>query len=96
MEIVFDTCKCVENDKVIFALSVLKADAIYWWDMESGGKTSQVAKTSTWEDFTRSFQEQFFLTATIIKLEEEFLKLEQGELTVKEYTARFIEKARFA
>ena len=72
MEIVFDTCKCAENDKVIFALSVLKADAIYWWDMESGGRASQVAKTTTWEDFTKSFQEQFCPTVTIIRLEEEF------------------------
>ena len=29
-------------------------------------------------------------------MEEEFLKLEQGNSTVQEYTNRFIEKARFA
>ena len=43
MEVAFDTCRCAETDKVIYALSVLKSDAIYLWDMETGSQASAVA-----------------------------------------------------
>nr|KAJ0219575.1 hypothetical protein LSAT_V11C300131780 [Lactuca sativa] len=57
----FDTSKCADEDKVIYAATMLKGEAIHWWGM----------------------------------LEEEFLRLEQGNMTVREYTTKFTEKARF-
>ncbi|KAJ9568510.1 hypothetical protein OSB04_004476 [Centaurea solstitialis] len=96
IEIVFETCKCAEDDKVIFVLSLLKGEAMHWWTMESGGCAAEVAKNTSSDDFTKRFRAQFCSAAAIKKLEEEFLNLEQGSKTVKEYTTQFIEKARFA
>ena len=56
MEVDFDTCSCTEVDKVIYALSVLKSDAIYWWDMETGGQASATARVMSWEDFVKKFK----------------------------------------
>ncbi|KAI3756963.1 hypothetical protein L6452_04495 [Arctium lappa] len=50
----------------------------------------------SWTEFVKRFKAQFFLLAAIKKLEEEFLSLEQRDMTVREYTTKFIEKSRFA
>ena len=92
----FDTCKCADDDRVMFVLSMLKAEAMHWWNVESRGKPSEVAKNTSWEHFTKRFKAQFYTTTAVKRLEEEFLKLEQVDLTVKAYTSLFIEKARFA
>jgi hypothetical protein len=96
METAFDTCKCSNDDKVVYARSMLKADATYWWEMESGGKPSEMAKSTTWEKFVARFKARFCPMSATRKLEEEFLRLEQGNMTVQEYTTKFMEKARFA
>ncbi|KAI3718848.1 hypothetical protein L6452_19733 [Arctium lappa] len=95
MELVFDTCKCAEVDKVMFALSMLKSDVIFWWDAEIGGKGSKSARDMAWETFVARFKAYFFPLATVKRLEEEFLGLEQGKMTVREYTSKFLEKDRF-
>ena len=42
------------------------------------------------------FNEKFCLRSAVKELEEEFLRLDQGTMTVREYTTNFTEKARFA
>ena len=49
-----------------------------------------------WEDFKRIFIEKFCSKSEVKQLEEEFLRLEQGRMTVREYTTNFIQKARIA
>ncbi|KAJ9538003.1 hypothetical protein OSB04_030736 [Centaurea solstitialis] len=96
MELAFDTCNCAEEDKVVFAISMLKSNAIFWWDGEAGSRGSKAARETTWEKFVERFKMQFCPLAATKKLEEDFMKLEQGSKTVQEYTSNFIEKARFA
>ncbi|KAJ9566779.1 hypothetical protein OSB04_002745 [Centaurea solstitialis] len=37
IEMVFETCRCSDEDKVVFAWSMLKADALHWWiGMQTG------------------------------------------------------------
>ncbi|KAJ9561114.1 hypothetical protein OSB04_006274 [Centaurea solstitialis] len=96
MEAVFDTCHCKEEDEVVFARSMLKSEAIYWWEMETSGKGSKVARSMTWGNFVTKFKAQFCPLAATKKLEDEFLRLEQGSMTVQDYTNKFMEKARFA
>ncbi|KAJ9561701.1 hypothetical protein OSB04_006861 [Centaurea solstitialis] len=96
MELAFDTCNCAEEDKVVFAISMLKSNAIFWWDGEAGPRGSKAARETTWERFVERFKMQFCPLAATNKLEEDFMKLEQGCKTVQEYTSSFIEKARFA
>lgn len=85
-----------DGDRVMFALFMLKFDAVFWWDAETGGKGSSAARNMTWETFVGKFKAQFYPLVAIKKLEEEFLSLEQREMTVREYTSKFIEKSCFA
>ncbi|KAI3706879.1 hypothetical protein L6452_24918 [Arctium lappa] len=49
MELAFDTSKCSEGDKVVYALSMLKDEVVMWWDVETGGQGSAAAKYMSWE-----------------------------------------------
>ncbi|KAJ9535219.1 hypothetical protein OSB04_un001698 [Centaurea solstitialis] len=92
MEVVFDMCKCADEDKVVYAQSMLKVDALHQWNSQFKGRGSEMVKTLTWERFVMRFKTQFYPMAVTKKLEEEFLELEHGNSTVQEYTARFIKR----
>ncbi|KAJ9551909.1 hypothetical protein OSB04_015954 [Centaurea solstitialis] len=96
IEMVFETCKCAAEDKVVFARSMLKADALHWWNVETGGRGTEVVRSMPWKSFVAKFRSQFCPLAATKKMEEEFLQLKQGSLSVQEYTTRFIGKSRFA
>ncbi|KAI3510608.1 hypothetical protein L1887_17735 [Cichorium endivia] len=96
MEAVFKTSKCINEDKVTYATNMLKAEALYWWDMETEVRGSDAVEKMSWEEFKKIFREKFCPRNYMRQLEEEFLRLEQGTLTVAEYTTRFTERARFA
>ncbi|KAI3507713.1 hypothetical protein L1887_22704 [Cichorium endivia] len=96
MEAVFKTSKCINEDKVTYATSMLKAEALYWWDMETEVRGSDAVEKMSWEEFKKIFREKFCPRNYMRQQEEEFLRLEQGTLTVAEYTTRFTERARFA
>ncbi|KAJ9536200.1 hypothetical protein OSB04_un000625 [Centaurea solstitialis] len=93
MEVTFVTSKCAEGDKVAYATTMLKSEALFWWEME---KDSRGPENMSWEDFRGIFIEKFCPKSEVKQLEEEFLRLEQGKMTVREYTTSFIQKARFA
>ncbi|KAI3728644.1 hypothetical protein L6452_17283 [Arctium lappa] len=73
MELVFNTCKCVEGDKVVFALSMLRDNAMFWWEAKTGGEGSKAARGMAWDTFVAKFKTQFCPLAAVKKLEEEFL-----------------------
>ncbi|KAJ9546526.1 hypothetical protein OSB04_019069 [Centaurea solstitialis] len=75
---------------------MLKADALHWWNVETGGRGTEAIRTLSWESFVAKFKSQFCPLAATKKMEEEFLQLKQGMMSVQEYTTRFIEKSRFA
>ncbi|XP_023761374.1 uncharacterized protein LOC111909838 [Lactuca sativa] len=92
----FDTSKCADEDKVIYAATLLKGEAIHWWGMVKEVRGRDTAKKMSWDEFLRIFKEKFCPRTAVKQLEEEFLSLEQGNMTVREYTTKFTEKARFA
>nr|KAJ0192365.1 hypothetical protein LSAT_V11C800454700 [Lactuca sativa] len=92
----FDTSKCADEDKVIYAATMLKGEAIHWWGMVKEVRGREAAKNMSWDEFLRIFKEKFCPRTAVKQLEEEFLRLEQGNMTVREYTTKFTEKARFA
>ncbi|KAJ9544502.1 hypothetical protein OSB04_024209 [Centaurea solstitialis] len=96
IEIVCETCKCAAEDKVVFARSMLKVDALHWWNVETGGRRIEAVRTLSWKSFVTKFRSQFCPLAATKKMEEEFLQLKQGNVSVQEYTTRFMEKSRFA
>ncbi|KAL4566045.1 hypothetical protein LXL04_030154 [Taraxacum kok-saghyz] len=92
----FDTSKCADEDRVVYAVTMFKNETIYWWGMVKEVRGRDVAKRMSWDEFTKISKEKFCPRTTVKQLEEEFLKLEQGNMTVRKYTTKFIEKARFA
>ncbi|XP_024965729.1 uncharacterized protein LOC112505923 [Cynara cardunculus var. scolymus] len=50
----------------------------------------------SWMKFTDRFKDQFYPKVVVRHLEEEYLKLEQWNMTVRVYTEKFIEHFRFA
>ena len=59
-------------------------------------KTSRDWEAMTWADFQELFMSKFFPSSAIYVKACEFLDLQQGDMIVLEYLARFIELARFA
>ncbi|KAJ9548914.1 hypothetical protein OSB04_021457 [Centaurea solstitialis] len=96
IEMVFETCRCAAEDKVVFARSMLKADALHWWNVETGGRGTEAMRTMSRKSFVAKFRSQFCPLAATKKMEEEFLQLRQGIMSVQEYTTCFKEKSRFA
>ncbi|GKE82836.1 zinc finger, CCHC-type, retrotransposon gag domain protein [Tanacetum coccineum] len=55
-----------------------------------------VASVMTWEEFEDFVMENYCPQGLMDNLKEEFLKLQQNDMTVLKYTAKFNEKARFS
>ncbi|KAJ9557658.1 hypothetical protein OSB04_012272 [Centaurea solstitialis] len=64
--------------------------------METGGRGTEAVRSMTWKNFVTKFRSQFCPVAATKKMEEEFLQLKQGNMSVQEYTTPFMEKSRFA
>ncbi|KAJ9544297.1 hypothetical protein OSB04_024004 [Centaurea solstitialis] len=75
IEMVFETCRCAVENKVAFARSMLKADALHWWNVETGARGTEAVRTMSWKRFVAKFRSQFCPLAATKKMEEEFLQL---------------------
>nr|GEU42268.1 RNA-directed DNA polymerase, eukaryota, reverse transcriptase zinc-binding domain protein [Tanacetum cinerariifolium] len=86
--------KCDDGDKVVYAVSKLRLEAKLWWDIvkDKCGPTKM-----TWSRFREVFKDNFCTIRVVMQQEEEFLTFnKQGNQLVKEYTAHFVDMARFA
>ncbi|KAL0537311.1 hypothetical protein IC582_026288 [Cucumis melo] len=66
-----------------------------WWETTErmlGGDVSQI----TWQQFKESFYAKFFSDSLRDAKRQEFLNLEQGDMTVEQYDAEFDMLSRFA
>ncbi|RVW21559.1 Retrovirus-related Pol polyprotein from transposon 297 [Vitis vinifera] len=73
---------------------MLDKEADHWWRM-----TKRLLKDQgpiVWSQFREAFIRSTFLTVFDEKRWEEFVRLEQGDLTVAQYEAKFTELSRFA
>ncbi|GJQ89701.1 zinc finger, CCHC-type, retrotransposon gag domain protein [Tanacetum coccineum] len=84
-----------ERRMVKYASHLLQGEARHWWDMIKITRGDDVASVMTWEEFEDLVMENYCPQGLMDKLEEEFLKLQQNDMTVLKYTAKFNEKARF-
>ncbi|XP_050385991.1 uncharacterized protein LOC126802405 [Argentina anserina] len=86
METYFEMMVCSRIEKRMIATFFLKDDAMDWW--KSTRRTVNVS-TMTWDDFTTLFREKYFAATVQEDLELELLELVQGDMTIREYEARF-------
>ncbi|KAL0534776.1 hypothetical protein IC582_029069 [Cucumis melo] len=86
--------KCPEDQKVQCAVFMLTDRGTAWWETTErmlGGDVSQI----TWQQFKESFYAKFFSASLRDAKRQEFLNLEQGDMTVEQYDAEFDMLSRF-
>ncbi|XP_010678400.1 uncharacterized protein LOC104893955 [Beta vulgaris subsp. vulgaris] len=88
IEKLLEVASCPENLIVKLASFYLEGPADMWWGTIK--KTSPQA-ISTWEMFVEKLRNKFFPPALRRKKENEFLFLRQGQMSVVEYAAKFLE-----
>ncbi|KAL0546071.1 hypothetical protein IC582_015976 [Cucumis melo] len=95
LETIFRYMKCPEDQKVQCAIFMLTDRGTAWWETTErmlGGDVSQI----TWQQFKESFYAKFFSASLRDAKQQEFLNLEQGDMTVEQYDAEFDMLSRFA
>ncbi|TYK04826.1 pol protein [Cucumis melo var. makuwa] len=95
IETIFQYMKCPEDQKVQCAVFFLEDRGTAWWETAErmlGGDVSKI----TWEQFKENFYAKFFSANVKHTKLQEFLNLEQGDMTVEQYDAEFDMLDRFA
>lgn len=92
IEKAFKIVQVLENQKTTFATYMLKGEANFWWE----SKETREEQVVTWDRFKDLFFEKYFPQTMKNKMEMQFLELKQGDMSVEQYEAKFIELARFA
>lgn len=93
----FEISGCTEEQKVQYAGQLLQDEANIWWDTKRQLLVRQLGNISalTWDRFKQEFDSRFFPKSVKKQKEREFATLVQGDLTVQQYAARFMELGRF-
>jgi len=94
IERIFRVMQCNEVQRVRFGTHMLAEEADDWWvsilpTLEQGGGVVN------WVVFRREFLERYFPEDVRGKKEIEFLELKQGNMSVTEYAAKFVELLKF-
>lgn len=91
---IFKFVQCTEEQKVTFATYMFKGAADDWWE---GARASMTAKGNPmdWEHFQEVFLNRYFPKFIREQKEQEFMRLQQGGMSVAEYVAEFEELASF-
>ncbi|TYK15038.1 gag protease polyprotein [Cucumis melo var. makuwa] len=95
LETIFRYMKCPEDQKVQCAVFMLTDRGTAWWETTErmlGGDVGQI----TWQQFKESFYVKFFSASLRDAKRQEFLNLEQDDMTVEQYDAEFDMLSRFA
>src|SRR6185312_3746919 len=86
--------ECQDRDKILLAAHQLTRTALAWW--ENYCAAAKDASTITWNEFVKEFRRYHISSATMKRKADEFRALQQGSMTVEEYTHQFMELARYA
>ena len=89
MERVFVHLQVPEDRKVGLASEFLEDEPQYWWVEVSGGEHGRFA----WADFKRMFNDRYFSPSHRIKIQDEFLNLRKGNMSVLEFQQKFLSLA---
>ncbi|MQL75344.1 hypothetical protein Taro_007722, partial [Colocasia esculenta] len=95
-EKIFRAIRCPDEDKVTLATYMLQERADVWWSSLLRTRFEDGAVDVAWDAFVRLFRAKFVPEHIQDKMEQEFLSLTQGSMTVLEYEARFSELSKYA
>ena len=85
IEKVFRVSKCVVRDKVNYATALLTGNAMMWWDSMTNAFGQELVDSLNWEQFKIKFHNQYCPPDVMIKIEQEFMELKQGSMSVTDY-----------
>lgn len=89
-----DTIGCPVDQRVEAAVYYLQQEADIWW--ANNGQVLRQQPGFDWEAFKTAMRDRFYPEHVKASMYEEFLHLKQGNSSVQEYHAKFLELARFA
>nr|GEZ05157.1 reverse transcriptase domain-containing protein [Tanacetum cinerariifolium] len=92
-ESVFSRSKCVEEDRVTFAISTLTNDALSWWNAYAQPIGIEQDNKITWTELKRLLTNKYCPRNEIKKMEDEFYDLTVKGNDLKTYIRRFQELA---
>ncbi|XP_017635499.1 uncharacterized protein LOC108477462 [Gossypium arboreum] len=84
---------CTHEQKLKGAVSLLRDEAYQWW---LAVKEGIQADRLNWEFFKTTFQAKYLGANYVDARKREFLNLTQGEKTVAEYEAEFLQLSRYS
>ncbi|KAF1898433.1 hypothetical protein Lal_00042127 [Lupinus albus] len=94
MKRIFRAMNCSEAQKLAYATYMLVIEAENWWEFTRRQMETE-GQLISWSTFKAKFLHKYFPADLKRKKEMEFLKLEQRNMSVGEYAAKFKELARF-
>ena len=94
VERTFRVMQCSEVQMVCFGTHMLAEEANDWW-VSTQPILENVGGVVTWVVFRRDFMNRYFLEDVRGKKEIEFLEMKQGDISVTEYAAKFVELTKF-
>ncbi|MQM18501.1 hypothetical protein Taro_051495 [Colocasia esculenta] len=105
IEKIFRAIRCADEDKVTLATymlhmvlmsGVLQERVDVWWASLLRTRFEDGAIDVAWDEFVRLFRAKFVPEHIQDRMEQEFLSLAQGSMTVLEYETRFSELSKYA
>nr|XP_043639287.1 uncharacterized protein LOC122610359 [Erigeron canadensis] len=90
----FRTSQCPSHLKVIFTVGMLRNSGERWWDGLLAIKKGALDNVE-WPEFKELFFKEFRSEAEVTKLRSEFLNDCQGNMSLNEFRAQFLDKAQF-
>ncbi|XP_057953993.1 uncharacterized protein LOC131148289 [Malania oleifera] len=97
MEKILTMLHCTDEQRVLYATYKLTGEVERWWTTSRLlEKQRQVPVVMTLCRFKEIFFDRYFLTTVKEAKVAKFLKLTQGNLTVQQYAAKFVELSHFA
>ena len=94
IERIFRVMDCNEELKVRLGTHMLREEADDWW-ISTRYVWEATGEVVTWALFKREFLRKYFPEDVRGKKEVEFLELKQGNMSVTDYTAKFVELVQF-
>ncbi|KAL3752709.1 hypothetical protein ACJRO7_000157 [Eucalyptus globulus] len=95
IEQIFRLLDCSDAEKIVLIEYQLEGNAKFWW-RASRDTIFPSGIDFNWEEFVRAFNRKHFSDCAKDKKITEFVQLEQRELTVDQYEAKFSELSRYA
>ncbi|MQM23174.1 hypothetical protein Taro_056237, partial [Colocasia esculenta] len=95
-EKIFRAIRCAEEERVTLATYMVQERADVWWSSVLRTQFAEGAMEVAWTKFVRLFRAKYIPKHVQDRMEQEFLTLTQGSMSVLEYEARFGELSKYA